>query len=194
MPPRPRVGTAPHRRRRRQAPPLRRCRARSVRRCMRGECCTNRGGGPPRAERLGRAKGKPGCAGAGERWVYGLIMAADAQASGTAAIVRSEREGPCCGRRPGRDRARALKAYQQQRFSRTYADLLASSRYAAASRFFLDTCTAWDFGDRDAQFARVVPAGAPLPAGTGWRRWPCWRGCTRVESLDSTMGRHLPAG
>lgn len=56
-------------------------------------------------------------------------------------------------------RVAALKAYQQQRFSHTYADLLQSSRYGAASRFFLDELYGpGDFTRRDAQFARVVPA------------------------------------
>lgn len=53
----------------------------------------------------------------------------------------------------------ALKAYQQLRFSHTYADLLASERYAPAARFFLDELYGpSDFTRRDAQFARVVPA------------------------------------
>ena len=53
----------------------------------------------------------------------------------------------------------ALKAYQQLRFSHTYADLLASDRYAPATRFFLDELYGpSDFTRRDAQFARVVPA------------------------------------
>jgi len=53
----------------------------------------------------------------------------------------------------------ALKAYQQLRFSHTYADLLASERYAPAARFFLDELYGpTDFTRRDAQFARVVPA------------------------------------
>lgn len=53
----------------------------------------------------------------------------------------------------------ALKQFQQQRFARTYADLLASPRYAAAARFFLEELYGpGDFSNRDAQFARVVPA------------------------------------
>ena len=53
----------------------------------------------------------------------------------------------------------ALKAYQQRRFSHTYADLLRSPRYGSASRFFLDELYGpSDFTRRDAQFARVVPA------------------------------------
>lgn len=57
------------------------------------------------------------------------------------------------------ERVVALKSYQQRRFARTYADLLASERYAGAARFFLDELYGpRDFADRDAQFARVVPA------------------------------------
>ena len=53
----------------------------------------------------------------------------------------------------------ALKAYQQLRFSHTYADLLASERYGPAARFFLDELYGpSDFTRRDTQFARVVPA------------------------------------
>jgi hypothetical protein len=53
----------------------------------------------------------------------------------------------------------ALKAFQQQRFSNTYRDLLNNPRYAAVARFFLDELYGpKDFAERDAQFARVVPA------------------------------------
>lgn len=52
-----------------------------------------------------------------------------------------------------------LKRYQQERFRRTYADLLASDRFAAAARFFLEELYGpGDFSARDAEFARVVPA------------------------------------
>ncbi|MGZ8258925.1 MAG: FFLEELY motif protein [Caldimonas sp.] len=51
----------------------------------------------------------------------------------------------------------ALKAFQQRRFSRTYADLLASERYGAAARFFLDEMYGPDdYTRRDAQFARLI--------------------------------------
>ncbi|MEK8032062.1 hypothetical protein AACH06_14645 [Ideonella sp. DXS29W] len=56
-------------------------------------------------------------------------------------------------------RVTAVKAYQRERFSRTHADLLAHPRYAAAARFFLDDLYGpHDFAERDAQFARIVPA------------------------------------
>lgn len=56
-------------------------------------------------------------------------------------------------------RVQAVKAYQQARFRLTHADLLASERYAAVAHFFLDELYGpGDFGTRDAQFARIVPA------------------------------------
>ena len=53
----------------------------------------------------------------------------------------------------------ALKAYQSQRFARTYADLLAEPRYQAATQFFLQELYGpQEFAERDTQFGRVVPA------------------------------------
>jgi len=53
----------------------------------------------------------------------------------------------------------ALKHVQQQRLRDTYADLLASARYRQAAEFFLEELYGpEDFVQRDAQFARVVPA------------------------------------
>jgi hypothetical protein len=53
----------------------------------------------------------------------------------------------------------AIKRFQQRRFSKTYADLLVSPRYGAASRFFLNELYGpTDFAQRDAQFVKVVPA------------------------------------
>jgi hypothetical protein len=53
----------------------------------------------------------------------------------------------------------ALKTFQQRRFALTYDDLLQSSRYGAAARFFLEELYGpVDFTRRDAQFARVAPA------------------------------------
>jgi hypothetical protein len=51
----------------------------------------------------------------------------------------------------------ALKAFQQRRFTRSYADLLASERYGPACRFFLDELYGpKDFTHRDEQFAKIV--------------------------------------
>lgn len=53
----------------------------------------------------------------------------------------------------------AVKRFQHGRFERTYADLMAQPRYARAAEFFLtDLYGPADFADRDAQFARIVPA------------------------------------
>jgi hypothetical protein len=57
------------------------------------------------------------------------------------------------------ERVTHIKRYQQARFALTYADLLSHPRYAGASRFFLDDLYGpGDFSQRDAQFARIVPA------------------------------------
>lgn len=57
------------------------------------------------------------------------------------------------------ERVIALKHYQQRRFALTYSDLLHSPRYGLAAKFFLsDLYGPNDFSERDAQFARVVPA------------------------------------
>lgn len=57
------------------------------------------------------------------------------------------------------ERVTHIKCYQQARFALTYADLLSHPRYAGASRFFLDDLYGpGDFSQRDAQFARIVPA------------------------------------
>lgn len=60
---------------------------------------------------------------------------------------------------PGLDaRVQAVKTYQQRRFAQTYADLLATPRYEAATRFFLhELYGPDDYRQRDAQFARVIP-------------------------------------
>jgi hypothetical protein len=56
-------------------------------------------------------------------------------------------------------RVSAVKAYQHARFQATYADLLSHPRYRRAAQFFLeDLYGPKDFAQRDAQFARVVPA------------------------------------
>jgi hypothetical protein len=63
-------------------------------------------------------------------------------------------------------RVAAVKRYQHARFSRDYVGPIINARYGAAARFFLDDLYGpMDFGDRDAQFERVVPAmGRLLPA------------------------------
>lgn len=56
-------------------------------------------------------------------------------------------------------RVHAVKAYQARRFARTYDDLHGTERYRGAVRFFLEELYGpQEFAERDAQFARVVPA------------------------------------
>lgn len=53
----------------------------------------------------------------------------------------------------------ALKHYQQERFRRSYTDLLNDGRHRNAARFFLEELYGpKDFEQRDAQFMRIVPA------------------------------------
>lgn len=87
----------------------------------------------------------------------------------------------------------AIKAYQQSRFSHTYADLLATPRYAGAARFFLDELYGpGDFSQRDTQFARVVPALVRLfPHDVVETVDTLAQLHALSERLDSAMGRHL---
>ena len=58
-----------------------------------------------------------------------------------------------------RDAVVKVKRLQARRFAGTYADLLASPRYAAAARFFLEELYGdRDYADRDTQFARIASA------------------------------------
>lgn len=71
-----------------------------------------------------------------------------------AQLRRAQAGDPALG-----EHVRAVKAYQHARFAATYADLLQSGDHAAAARFFLDELYGpHDFTERDAQFARIVPA------------------------------------
>ncbi len=74
------------------------------------------------------------------------------------AVVAQERSKRAA--MPGLERdAAALKAYQQSRFARTHADLLAHPRFGRAANFFLNELYGpQDFTQRDAQFHRIVPA------------------------------------
>ncbi len=87
----------------------------------------------------------------------------------------------------------ALKAYQQQRFTRTYADLLHSQRYRAAAHFFLDELYGpSDFSQRDAQFMRVAPTLVRLfPAELVHAVEILAELHAVSESLDTEMACHL---
>ena len=89
----------------------------------------------------------------------------------------------------------AVKAYQHARFARTHADLLADPRHCAAARFFLDDLYGpQDFAERDAQFARIVPALVRLFPDEVVATVDSLAALHALsESLDSRMGRLLPS-
>lgn len=85
-----------------------------------------------------------------------------------------------------------LKRYQQARFALTYADLLATPRYAGAASFFLDDLYGpGDFALRDSQFARVVPGLVRLFPAEVVLTVEALTGLHALsERLDSEMTRH----
>ncbi len=89
----------------------------------------------------------------------------------------------------------AVKRYQQRRFMHTYADLLATTRFGAASRFFLDELYGpRDFSQRDAQFVRVVPTLVRLfPSEIVHTVDMLARLHAVSESLDTEMGSRVQA-
>lgn len=91
-------------------------------------------------------------------------------------------------------RTTAVKDYQHRRFARTYADLLASPRYRAAARFFLDELYGpRDFTARDQQFERVVPGLVRLfPAAIVGTVCSLAELHSLSERLDTRMAAHLP--
>ncbi len=91
------------------------------------------------------------------------------------------------------DRVEALKAYQQKRFARTHASLLAHPRYGRAANFFLNELYGpQDFTQRDAQFSRIVPALVRLfPADTVATVESLAAVHALSERLDTAMAIHL---
>jgi hypothetical protein len=87
-----------------------------------------------------------------------------------------------------------LKRFQARRFAGTYADLLASRSYAAAARFFLEELySERDYGDRDAQFARIAGAVEKLfPRDVADTAATLARLHALTESLDHGMARIEP--
>ena len=87
----------------------------------------------------------------------------------------------------------ALKAYQQARFARTHASLLAHPRYGRAANFFLNELYGpQDFTQRDAQFSRIVPALVRLfPADTVGTVESLAAVHALSERLDTAMAIHL---
>jgi hypothetical protein len=90
-------------------------------------------------------------------------------------------------------RVAALKSFQQRRFAHTYADLLASARYGAVARFFLDELYGPnDFTRRDAQFARMVPAMVRLFTSDVIDTVATVSALHALsETLDTAMAEHL---
>jgi hypothetical protein len=82
-----------------------------------------------------------------------------------------------------------LKQWQADRLARTYADLLASERYAPAANFFLsDLYGPKDFRSRDDELARVVPVMVRvLPARALLALLDAVKMDTLSESLDTDM-------
>jgi hypothetical protein len=87
-----------------------------------------------------------------------------------------------------------LKRFQARRFAGTYADLLASPAYSAAARFFLEELySERDYGDRDAQFARIAGAVEKLfPRDVADTAATLARLHALTESLDHGMARIEP--
>lgn len=88
-----------------------------------------------------------------------------------------------------------LKQWQADRLARTYADLLASERYAPAARFFLsDLYGPKDFRSRDDELARVVPVMVRvLPARALFTLLEAVKMDRLSESLDTDMVKALRA-
>ena len=87
----------------------------------------------------------------------------------------------------------AVKAYQQQRFARTHASLLAHPRFGRAANFFLNELYGpQDFTQRDAQFSRIVPALVRLfPADTVATVESLAAVHALSERLDTALAVHL---
>jgi hypothetical protein len=87
----------------------------------------------------------------------------------------------------------AVKRYQHARFSVTYRDLLDSTRYGPAARFFLaDLYGPQDYSARDQEFARVVPALVRmLPKDLVLTVASLSRLHAVSEQLDTLMGQAL---
>lgn len=92
-------------------------------------------------------------------------------------------------------RVLAIKDYQARRFELTYADLLRNQRYRPAALFFLEHLYGpREFADRDAQFARVVPAITRIfPAEVTGTVEALAHLHALSETLDTEMAGHAPS-
>jgi hypothetical protein len=84
-----------------------------------------------------------------------------------------------------------LKRFQARRFAGSYADLLSSTDYATATRFFLEELYGdRDYGERDAQFARIAVAVEKLfPKDVARTASALAQLHALTESLDHAMAR-----
>jgi hypothetical protein len=84
-----------------------------------------------------------------------------------------------------------IKQFQSLRFAATYADLLHDDLYAPAAQFFLDELYSdKDYGERDAQFARIASAIETLfPAQVTATATSLAQLHALTEDLDAAMGR-----
>lgn len=87
-----------------------------------------------------------------------------------------------------------LKRFQARRFAGTYSDLMESSAYGAAARFFLEELYSdRDFGERDSQFARIAGAVERLfPSDVADTAARLAQLHALTESLDHAMARVHP--
>jgi hypothetical protein len=87
-----------------------------------------------------------------------------------------------------------LKRLQARRFAGSYADLLASAAFGAATRFFLEELYgARDYSERDGQFARIAGAVEKLfPRDVAQTATALARLHVLTESLDHALARALP--
>jgi hypothetical protein len=83
-----------------------------------------------------------------------------------------------------------IKRLQARRFAGTYADMLSSSGYSAAARFFLDELYSdKDYAERDAQFARIAGAVEKFfPSDVAATAVALAQLHSLTESLDHAMG------
>jgi hypothetical protein len=87
-----------------------------------------------------------------------------------------------------------LKRFQAHRFAGTYADLLVSPIYGAATRFFLEELYGErDYAERDAQFARIAGAVERMfPREVAATAEALARLHALTESLDHALARAVP--
>jgi hypothetical protein len=94
------------------------------------------------------------------------------------------------------ERLLELKAWQAARLARSYADVAAQPRYAAATSFFLDDLYgAKDFSTRDEEMLRILPTMARiLPASAVETATLAIELEALSEDLDQRVAAALPAG